>query len=150
MGALTDLFAATAAEAAAFAADAPAFSLGPGATFETVELPRVDIVLLGQLMRALPGVDPAERLEPVGTPAGEGPWLFALPPSFTDALATVDDEALAAAAAVWAGAPEWRLAAAGSPGAAGADDLAGVLRDVAELARRAAAGRRSLYLWWSL
>ncbi|PZS03035.1 MAG: hypothetical protein DLM56_10485 [Pseudonocardiales bacterium] len=69
-----------------------------------------------------------------------GPWLNRLRPELTGALAAATEEQLSAAAAAWAGRPE--LADSD------ATDLAGVLPQLAALARDAGAGQ--LYIWSAL
>jgi hypothetical protein len=143
VGALTEVFVATDDAARAFAAGGAPF--GPAAEFESAELPGVEVVLLAQLSRALPAAPALERPTPVGESREEGPWVLALPGSLIEALAGLDDESVPAVAARWAAAPEW------APREPQPEILAGALRALAALARRANAQEGAgLYLGWSL
>jgi hypothetical protein len=146
---LTDYFSATDDQSAMAVLDTLG---GPmRASVDVVSLKNIDpVVCLVQLEAIMAGCsyEEAGRRPRSGTvlssPDPEGPVVVSVSDSLGELLAAASADDLARAAHRWAQTDELRMMQAD------AETMAGILGDLAGLARRARASSQRLYCWWSL
>lgn len=144
MGILSDIFVATAEDAASYESIMVAEEEHPSDKYEVVHLKGLTTLEFGTLWAILLEQEwDAERHMLANLTHGdEGEsWLDQFPSDFVGLLASLDDQRSRSAAAAWAETEEMGCEAS---------DVAPILTDLKRLAKRAQSTGRGLYLWGSL
>lgn len=142
MGVLSDLVIAPAGVAAAICRSAD-----PAREFGGSDIKGVDTIKLALLHAQLTGEDLDSLLpayDPVVSASDDGPWVFALPTSFVQRLATLGATERTAAGAQWARAEEFALDGWTS------SDVDAVLTTICAAARNAKTAGNELFLRMAL
>jgi hypothetical protein len=144
MGLLTDFFVAAPTEI-----QSVDIAHSPVGSFPGLHAKRTDPVKLVQLQCCIDGATFEERMplldEMLVRDAGqEGPWIFRVPQTLSDALASAGPADIQTHGRAWAATDEWR--ADGGTEA----ELVPYLSEIAQLASRARAEQRALYVWMCL
>lgn len=164
MGILTDAFIATDAEVAA----ADFANKSPSELFPTVEAKRVDTVKLGKLEAIMAGANPVtidqqdpqefviklEREFPfirdIGVELGEGetsdgPWVCRFSDPMVGRLAELSPTEVTRYGQAWAATEEWQAYGVLSSNAI--SSIVEYLRELSQLAKRAQAEDKNVYMW---
>ncbi len=107
MGALTDIFAATDAEAASLSLEQIPIQVFPG-----IEAKHWDPIKFGTLQNILLGTgvqDAIRQQEMVREASEDGPWITRIPPPLFDAIAGMDEERIKEVAERWRRTEEYKL-----------------------------------------
>ena len=144
MGLLTDFFIAAPSDI-----DVLDISQSPVGRFPGLEAKRTDPVKIVQLQCCIDGRTFEEHLPlldemSVRDDGQEGPWLFRVPQILCDALASATPDDIDRHGRAWAATEEW-TADGGT-----AADIVPYLAEIAQLASRAKAEQRSLFMWMCL
>jgi hypothetical protein len=144
MGLLTDFFIAAPTEIQGLD-----IARSPVGRFPGLHAKSTDPVKLVQLQCCIDGAASEERMpmldEMLVRDAGEeGPWIFRVPQTLCDALASASPADIERHGKAWAITEEWR--ADGGTEA----ELVPYLGEIARLAARARGGQRALYVWMCL
>jgi hypothetical protein len=146
---ICDYFSATDDQAAVAVLDTPG---GPGqASLDVVYLKNIDpVVCMAQLEAIMAGCsyEEASRRPRSGqllsSPEAESAFVVSVSDTLCELLAAATEDDLAQAAELWSQTEELRMMRAD------AETMAGVLADLAGLARRAQASSQRLYCWLAL
>ena len=120
-----------------------------------LEFKRLDPVKLGSLEAILTGrtyadIVAEERTQLVRTGGPDGPWITAVGPAVTNALAVLTPDGVAAAARAWADTDEFKVRPSDPPRPRDVGDLTALLAEMAELANRSLRDGQPLYLLMGL
>ena len=121
----------------------------------SLEFKRLDPVKLGSLEAILTGrayadIVAEERTQLVRNGGTDGPWITAVRPALTNALAVLTPDAGMAAAGAWADTDEFKVRPSDPPRPQDVADLTGLLAAMAELAKRSLRDGQPLYLLMGL
>jgi hypothetical protein len=120
-----------------------------------LEFKRLDPVKLGSLEAILTGRTYAdivadERTQLVRNGGADGPWIMAVRPALTNALAVLAPDAATTAARAWADTDEFKVRLSDPPRPQDVAELTGLLTAMANLAKRSLQDGQSLYLLMGL
>ena len=142
MGVLTDIFAATDAEASAVSPDDVPIQIFPG-----VEAKGLDPVKFGTLQHILIGTDVQEAIrqhELVREVSEEGPWITRVPQQLYDAIAAMNGDHVREVADKWSQTEEFQLDRWSKA------DVEDVLTRLIQLAKDARGNGKRLFVWTCL
>jgi hypothetical protein len=116
----------------------------PGHGFHGIEAKRIDPVTIATLHAIVLGVEFDHSLvngELLASGGEDGPWVSEVSPQLVELLAKLDSQALQLVGDQWSQTEEFEFAGWSSA------DVHAVLRQMAQLAQRAVAEKKSILLW---
>jgi hypothetical protein len=142
MGVLTDLVIAEEHDAAHIATSK--YPLGEFTGIAIKGVNSVKLATLHSILSGMPFKDLLVHYAPVAEASEEGPWVFLLPTDLVGKLANLSEAEIVNIAAQWGNTKEFQLDKWSQT------DVAAVLGNIANLARKASAQEKRVLAWMSL